>query len=291
MAAHSWWRILVSANHGHGYTSIAEVEMHDTPGGPDLCEGGTAISSPFYNDGGSWICSPAKAFDNDRTTPQSVWLSRDAGVFPVWLGYRFASPVEIVEVVITFRTAWQSQDNTGQSIRDFTMQWSDDGVAWYHQASFATLPVWGNSETRVFSLAAPQPHAMGGAIRTAPGAIFGASTRHVLHNRGTASPLPEDGVSPSRMGSLAIARPRDFWGRSRIEGKITVEGTPASRRVRLFDALTGLLIAETWSRHDGRYRFDFLDPARNYVVLAHDHLRQFNAVVADGIQPEPARYP
>ncbi|WP_237177583.1 hypothetical protein [Ralstonia pseudosolanacearum] len=31
--------------------------------------------------------------------------------------------------------------------------------------------------------------------------------------------------------------------------------------MRLFDALTGLLVAEAWSRSDGFYRFDYLDTA------------------------------
>ena len=291
MAAHKWWRILVTANHGNPYTSIAEVEMRGTSGGPDLCEGGTAVSSPFYNDGGDWNCTPAKAFDNDSTTPQSLWHSRDWGVLPVWLGYQFADPVDIAEVMITSRATWQSQSNTGQSIRDFTMQWSDDGVAWNNQISFATLAVWGYSETRVFSLATPQPHPVGSAARNAPGAVSGAPTKHVLHNLIHQSQLPVDGVSPGRNGEMPVSRMRDFWGNGRVEGKVTIEGAPAARKVRLFDALTGLLIAETWSRKDGHYRFDFLDPSRDYFVLAHDYVRQFNAVIADWIKPEPTVYP
>jgi hypothetical protein len=311
MAAHAWWRILVTANHGNPYTSIAEVEMRGAPGGSDLCEGGTAVSSPFYSDGGDWICTAAKAFDNDSTTPQSLWHSRDAWTLPVWLGYQFAAPVDIVEVAITFRTTWQSQSNTGQSIRDFTMQWSDDGVAWNDQISFATLAVWGYSETRVFSLATPQPHPVGSVTRHAPAAVPGAPTKHVLHNATHCSPgsnagmpswnlldnvvcntpSPNEGPSPIRHAEVPSSRMRDFWGYGRVEGTVTIEGAPAARKVRLFDALTGLLIAETWSRRDGHYRFDFLDPSRDYFVLAHDYVRQFNAVIADWIKPEPTVYP
>lgn len=54
---------------------------------------------------------------------------------------------------------------------------------------------------------------------------------------------------------------------------------------------TGLLIAETWSRADGHYRFDTLDATRDYFVLAHDYAHQFNAVIADWVTPESTVYP
>jgi hypothetical protein len=57
--------------------------------------------------------------------------------------------------------------------------------------------------------------------------------------------------------------------------------------VRLFDALTGRLVRETWSAADGSYRFEYLAGDRDYIELANDHVRQFNAVVADAVQPEP----
>lgn len=311
MAAHAWWRILVTANHGNPYTAIAEVEMRETPGGADLCEGGTAISSPYFSNGGDWVCTPDKAFDNDLITPQSLWHSRDAWSFPVWLGYHFTAPVELVEITMTFRTTWQSQSNSGQSIRDFSVQWSDDGANWNTLISFASLGVWGYSETRAFSLATPQPHPLGGTTRNAVAAVPGAPVKHVLHNATHCAPgsnsgtpawnlldtvvcnasTPIESASRIRPGELPSSRMRDFWGYGRVEGTVTIEGTPVARKVRLFDALTGLLIAETWSRKDGHYHFDFLDPSRDYFVLAHDYVRQFNAVIADWVKPEPTVYP
>jgi hypothetical protein len=76
-------------------------------------------------------------------------------------------------------------------------------------------------------------------------------------------------------------------GHHRIYGAVTIEGTPARRRVRLLNASDGRLLRECWSARDGRYGFDYLAGERDYVVLAHDHLRQFNAVVADAVRPEP----
>lgn len=155
------------------------------------------------------------------------------------------------------------------------------------------------------------PKVVGTLSRIAPGAVAGAPSRHVLHNEthcapGSISGPPtsqvldnltrnasscHEGVSPTRHGEMPTSRPRDFWGDGRIEGKVSIEGAAASRKVRLFDVLTGLLVAEAWSRKDGQYRFDFLDPSREYFVLAHDYVRQFNAVIADWVKPEPTVYP
>lgn len=155
------------------------------------------------------------------------------------------------------------------------------------------------------------PKFVGTFSRAAPGAVAGAPSRHVLHNEahcapGSISGPPtsqvldnltrnasscHEGVSPTRHGEMPSSRPRDFWGNGAITGKVSIEGTPAARKVRLFDVLTGLLVAEAWSRKDGQYRFDFLDPSREYFVLAHDYVRQFNAVIADWVKPEPTVYP
>ncbi|QKL50669.1 hypothetical protein HI795_01635 [Ralstonia solanacearum] len=155
------------------------------------------------------------------------------------------------------------------------------------------------------------PRVVGPPSRVSPGAIAGAPTRHVLHNETPAvarsdagppspqvpdgvarsAPAPHEGVSPTRHGELPASRALEFWGNGRIEGRVRIEGVPAARRVRLFDALTGLLVAEAWSRSDGFYRFDYLDTGRDFFLLAHDHVRQFNAVIADWVRPEPTVYP
>lgn len=76
-------------------------------------------------------------------------------------------------------------------------------------------------------------------------------------------------------------------GSGRISGAVTVTGAPAARRVRLHDLDTGILVAETWSAAaDGAYVFDYIDRSRRYMVVAHDHLAQYNAAVADLVVPE-----
>lgn len=74
-------------------------------------------------------------------------------------------------------------------------------------------------------------------------------------------------------------------GAGTIQGTVTIENIPGARQVRLFDKRTGLLVAETWSSPTGQYQFSHIDASREYFVVAHDHLRVYNAVVQDMLTP------
>lgn len=285
MAAHRWWRIFITANQGNAYTSLAELTMHQDSEGPNRCRGGTPISSPFYQDS-VWFCSPTKAFDSDPA-PQSFWHTRDYGVLPAWLGYGFSDAIEIQHITMTFRAPWENQHNVGQAPRDFAVQWSDNGSSWTTCAGFAGLAPWTYSETRAFSLAPAQPQLLGLLSRVAPGAVNGPPQPRALGNRTAFM----EGLQLGPCALPLISRQNDFHGIGRIEGVVSIEGTPAARKVRLFDSRTSLLVAETWSQPNGRYRFDLLDLTRDYFVLSHDHTAQFNAVIADRVRPEPTVYP
>ena len=75
------------------------------------------------------------------------------------------------------------------------------------------------------------------------------------------------------------------YGTGFIAGTVKVEGAPSARRVRLYDWRTAQLIAETWSADDGSYRFERIDAARLYFVIAFDHERLHNAAIADIVTP------
>lgn len=124
-------------------------------------------------------------------------------------------------------------------------------------------------------------------IRLAPGAVAGLPTPQLWNSRTPCGvDQPFYGVSPIRLGVTSTSRRQQFWGAGRIHGTVRIEDQPASRKVRLLDGRTGLLLGETWSGSDGAYQFDMLDPQRDYWVVAHDHQGQFNAVIADAIRPE-----
>ena len=74
-------------------------------------------------------------------------------------------------------------------------------------------------------------------------------------------------------------------GGGTISGIVTIENIPGSRKVRLYRKHDGMLIRETWSAANGAYSFTNIDPAWEYFVVAHDHLRVYNGVIQDMLVP------
>lgn len=60
--------------------------------------------------------------------------------------------------------------------------------------------------------------------------------------------------------------------------------SPVARRVVLLVEPTLQQVAETWSDPvTGAYRFDGLNMSARFTVVAYDHLRNWRAVIADGL--------
>lgn len=70
-------------------------------------------------------------------------------------------------------------------------------------------------------------------------------------------------------------------------GIVTVAGSPAKRRVVLFDAGSLRLVRVTSSNANGEYLFPYLNQNRRFVVAAFDDQNQFNAVIRDNVTPAP----
>lgn len=127
MAAHRYWRV-----RGLKYVTAmaySEVEMRDVVGGTDLCTGGTAIYSSQYDAivGGTGFAG-VNAFDDTTSTR---WRSTDADT-SAWIGYDFASPVSIVQIVLTSRV----DAGATQSPTSHKLEWSDDGIDWSPESGF-----------------------------------------------------------------------------------------------------------------------------------------------------------
>lgn len=66
--------------------------------------------------------------------------------------------------------------------------------------------------------------------------------------------------------------------------------TPSARTVRLYDRITGQLVAETRSAANGAYTFANVDPSRQYTALGLDDLPiVYEADAADGLSATPIR--
>lgn len=69
-----------------------------------------------------------------------------------------------------------------------------------------------------------------------------------------------------------------------ITGVVTEKETTVSRRVMCYHRLTGDLLASTWSKPDGSYRFNNLIAGVKYFITSVDENNdsiQYNAVTQD----------
>ena len=123
-----------------------------------------------------------------------------------------------------------------------------------------------------------------GVTRIAANSHNGVPSVHIQQN--TSTTTAERFSWPRPHSQHFASRALDFYGDGFVAGKVSIEDIPARRRVRIADALTGIIVAEVWSAFDGRYRFTSLNAKRRYLVLAFDHEQQFNAVIADDVRPE-----
>lgn len=69
------------------------------------------------------------------------------------------------------------------------------------------------------------------------------------------------------------------------EGIVSVGGQPAERKILLFERQNFKVIRTQWSKPDGTYRFDFLNPEKEFLMVALDHKKQYEPVSYDFIKP------
>ena len=98
---------------------------------------------------------------------------------------------------------------------------------------------------------------------------------------------PAAGVIPRLSSTRDLS---DLGGNGRIAGTVKIDSSPdypVWRRVRLFDRRDNRLVRETWSDPvTGAYAFEYINPTRQYVVVAYDHSGVYNAEVLDALTPE-----
>ncbi len=106
----------------------------------------------------------------------------------------------------------------------------------------------------------------------------------------SSSPPP---ISPAirSYGRGPISAGCDFenGGKHQVTGTTKVKGSPdfaVSRRVRLHDQLTGLLVREQWSQAGtGAYSFTRIRAGLFYIV-AFDYTNAYNGVIATNVASE-----
>lgn len=71
-----------------------------------------------------------------------------------------------------------------------------------------------------------------------------------------------------------------------IKGRATKQGLNFPCRVVLFERMTDRLIAQAYTNDQGEYEFNNLKDGFEFFVVAHDHKRQYNAVIQDNVVPK-----
>jgi hypothetical protein len=112
MAAHTYWRLYMTATSSNDAAQMIELQMYDASG-TSLTTGGTASASASF--GGN---PPSLAFDANLGT---LWSSGLVGT-PWWLKYQFASPVDVASMRIVHANQYIPVT--------FKLQFSDDDSAW-----------------------------------------------------------------------------------------------------------------------------------------------------------------
>lgn len=264
MAAHRYWALGLSARPGSGNgVSVAEVEMRASPGGADLCVGGTA--------GGTFTTGvAANAFDDNTST---YCYHGATGGLHVRLSYDFGSPVSVVELWLRVPGAG-THNGTTYGPAHCRVEWSDDGAAWRI----------GSVAFDAGGLVNDGAMTVGGISDVPPGGVELAPMGRLI----TFPPTWPGSVRPL---ALQLLRRVDYGGLGRIAGTVSIKGAPnvpVRRRVRLIREVDGLCVAEQWSDPaTGAYDFTGFDPAITYTVLAYDGPRVFRAVLADAVLPTP----
>lgn len=134
---HRYWRVLITENQSGNLSSIVELQMHDEPFGPDLCEGGTALADSEFS---TPLYEMEHAFDDtiaDRNSGTGDrWASTDT-TLPHYIGYDFGVGVEKSIESISYIDPLGAY--TTQAVKDIEVQYSDDGSSWTTYWSVADI--------------------------------------------------------------------------------------------------------------------------------------------------------
>lgn len=270
MAAHAYWRLLLRPAFTNSRADAKEVEFRGAVGGPSLTVGGTVLSS-----GSQGGLPGANAFDGLTTTE---WSSNNAGQF-VWIGYQFATAVDIVEVV------YREGSNPNSCAPDGYLQHSDNGVDWTLLAPYLRMAATGggvNTFTGFADLGPTRTRSAGARTTLGfPTGLPGARSAGAVRRYD-----PLDG-GPLRVAGDVGVKAEDGGTGALVPGVDGNQIQPLRRRVRLLQRLTARLVREAWSNAaTGAYEFTGLKD-QDYLVIVDDYARVYNAVAADAVRPTP----
>jgi hypothetical protein len=277
MAAHRYWRLLVSATQGGGddSTVIGELILATSPNGPSVATGGAASASSIY----SSAYPASNAFDGVQSS-SNAWCS--AGGKGQWIQYDFGStPRDIVEMRIYFPAA--GTFGIASAPKNFALYWSDDGNTWTRQRAWSEQ-TFSSGDTITYDTTEVPPSLI--ANRCLPG---------VATYRNIEAVLPQLVFGTLTRESSGIARAHNWtrpWsvtqysGKLRIAGTTTLLGMPKACRVDLLEQQSGIVVARTHTGPDGVFSFEQLADGV-YTIIGVDNSGAHNSVIFAHVTPVP----
>lgn len=262
--AYEWWRFVIyKMNNNYQYQSIGDIAMRDSLNGNNLCVGGTAFASSYYNDYGL-LLTPDKAFNGLNGSINDIWhISGSEYGKVAHIGYHFLTPVDIQYFDLSTRV-----DNVNGTWIEFDLEYSSDGVNWFNRTKYRGNP----------------PVAAGTTVSFG---VYDLSLSIIPTNLLS---LSRASVTSSASGVIVdnlVLKSHLHGGKGVVSGT-TVKvpsDIPVARKVRLFEEKSGLLIQEVWSDAAGNYSFVGLSD-NYYFITAHDHTLEFNGVIQSHVRPE-----
>lgn len=137
MAAHLYWRLNFASPTNGSNPAVAEIAMHTTVGGSNVCTGGTAGGT---NINGSFPAT--NAFDGNTATDCQTTAAAST------ISYQFASAQAIVEYTVTSSASLAASFAPDT----WTFEFSDNGTTWTVAHYVRNQVGWATTETRTFAV-------------------------------------------------------------------------------------------------------------------------------------------
>lgn len=145
-----YYRLLILSNNGDpDYSGVLEIELRESVGGADETAPGGTITASSTLAGFGLTRGPDQAIDNNLASGEG-WIPQTPPQFPEWLQYDFG--VGVTKKIVEYRVGSYATLSTtaARSIKDWTLQGSNDGVSWTDVHPVGAQTGWVFGEMRTF---------------------------------------------------------------------------------------------------------------------------------------------
>ncbi|MBB2915847.1 discoidin domain-containing protein [Cupriavidus alkaliphilus] len=248
MAAHTYWRINVSANNGSANLSIADLSLYVAGAASHASTGGTASASTTNG-----AQSASNGFDQNSATYWQATTSTG------WLQYQYASPVDIAVYGVT-----ASSQSTTQAPKAWTLEYSDDGTNWTVADTVTVQTNWATQTQRWYT------------VGTNAG---GTASGQKLNSLAPAFALTPAAASNVQLGKAPTTAART------VSGIVTVGGVATNGLlVRAYAKVTGEFLGEATTAGGGAYSINCGGYFKDVYVVAFNPTT-YRAVAYDRVTP------